>query len=661
MSASNPSPNPTRPSPARSRSQRVGTTPTSPQVPIRPIQRPPGAEHPLHRLDDLLTRLYHHRGLDGSLDHRLSALHPVNQLLGIDPAAALLADHIQAQRQLLIVGDYDADGATGTAVAMLGLRALGAGSLDFLVPSRFAQGYGLSPAVVDIAAERRPDLIITVDNGIASHAGLERARALGLPVLITDHHLPGPELPEAAALVNPNQPGCPFPSKHLAGVGVMFYLLIATRAELRRRGWFQGHRSEPNLAELLDLVALGTVADVVTLDANNRILVEQGLRRIRAGHCRPGLRALLEIAGVDLTRTSARDLGFAAAPRLNAAGRLEDMSAGIACLVTDKPIEAMHLAQRLQALNQERRALTHSMGLDAERLIAEILAEQDAMLAVETGDADAANADAQHASEANADAGSADGAGARHADRPAGEHSERASATRADALRKGGLEAGLCLFAEDWHEGVVGILAARVRERCQRPVIAFAVGGDGLLKGSARSIEGLHLRDCLAAVDHAHPGLITRFGGHAMAAGLSLPREALEPFKQAFADAVSEALGPEHATPVLHSDGALGPALLTLPTAETLRLAAPWGKGFSEPLFDGQFEISAPRLLKDRHLKLRARPAQGPPIEAIGFNLADQHPRGATRAQIAYRLDVNDYRGLRSPQLLIEQLVPIAG
>ena len=579
---------------------RSAPVPLQPATPLRSIQRPPGAEQPLHRLDALLERLYRHRGLSTGVEHRLSALHPVSQLLGIEAAAALLADYIQAQRQLLIVGDYDADGATGTAVALLGLRALGAGALDSLVPSRFAQGYGLSPAVVEIAAERRPDLLITVDNGIASHAGLARARELGLPVLITDHHLPGAELPEAAALVNPNQPGCPFPSKHLAGVGVMFYLLIATRAELRRRGWFQGHRKEPNLAELLDLVALGTVADVVTLDANNRILVEQGLRRIRAGHCRLGLRALLEIAGVDLTRASARDLAFAAAPRLNAAGRLEDMSAGIACLVTDKPLEAMHLAQRLQALNQERRALTHGMSQDAERLLAEILAQQE-------------------------------------------------------------LKAGLCLFAEDWHEGVVGILAARVRERCQRPVIAFAVGGDGLLKGSARSIEGLHLRDCLAAVDHAHPGLITRFGGHAMAAGLSLSREALASFEQAFAEAVREALGPDPATPVLHSDGALGPALLSLPTAEALRVAAPWGKGFSEPLFDGQFEVSAPRLLKERHLKLRVRPAQGPPLDAIGFNLADQHPGGATQARIAYRLEVNDYRGLRSPQLLIEQLVPVVG
>ncbi len=594
----------------------------------RPILRPPGADEPLQRLDALLERLYRHRGLEGGLDHRLDALHPFSLLQGIDAAAALLADQIQAQRRLLIIGDYDADGATGTAVALLGLRALGAGELDSLVPSRFAQGYGLSPAVVEIAAERRPDLLITVDNGIASHAGLARARELGLPVLITDHHLPGAELPEAAALVNPNQPGCPFPSKHLAGVGVMFYLLAATRAELRRRDWFQPHRREPNLAELLDLVALGTVADVVTLDANNRILVEQGLRRIRAGRCRPGLRALLEIAGVDLTRTSARDLAFAAAPRLNAAGRLEDMSAGIACLVSDKPIEAMHLAQRLQALNHERRALTQSMGLDAERLLSEILDREAAATAGAPADAERTMTDAQ-------------------ADRVSGTQPSR-------------VKAGLCLFAEDWHEGVIGILAARLRERCQRPVIAFAVGGDGLLKGSARSIEGVHLRDCLAAVDHAHPGLITRFGGHAMAAGLSLPREALGPFQEAFAEAVSAALGPDPATPVLHSDGALGSALLSLPTAEALRLAAPWGKGFSEPLFDGPFEISAPRLLKDRHLKLRARPPQGPPLEAIGFNLADQHPRGATHAQLAYRLEVNDYRGLRSPQLVIEQLVPLA-
>ncbi len=585
--------------------------PPTPRSTPRPIHRPAGAEHPPHRLDALLARLYRHRGLAGPLDHRLGALHPFEQLHGIDAAAALLADHIQTQRRLLIVGDYDADGATGTAVALLGLRALGAGALDFLIPSRFTDGYGLGPAVVDAAAERQPDLLITVDNGTASHAGLARARERGLPVLITDHHLPGADLPEAAAHVNPNQPGCPFPSKHLAGVGVIFYLLIATRAELRRRGWFQT-RAEPNLAELLDLVALGTVADVVTLDANNRILVEQGLRRIRAGHCRPGLRALLEIAGAQLARVSAGDLAFLAAPRLNAAGRLDDMSAGIACLIADAPLEAMHQAQALHTLNQERRTLTQRMHDEAEQLLARH---------------DPAHAD-------------------QRPDQRAGQPPDQRPA-------------GLCLFAEDWHEGIIGILAARLRERSQRPVIAFAPGRDGQLKGSARSIEGLHLRDCLAAVDNAHPGLITRFGGHAMAAGLSLPRNALDAFRTAFATAVGNALGPNPATPVLHSDGALGPTLLNLPTAEALRLAAPWGKGFHEPLFDGPFQLSAPRLLKDRHLKLRVHPEQGPPLDAIGFNLAEQHPRSATRAQLVYRLEVNDYRGLRSPQLIIEQLEPL--
>ena len=589
------------------------TSRQAPHPAPRPIQRPAGAEHPPHHLDALLARLYHHRGLDGPLEHRLNALHPLQHLRDIDTAAALLADHIQSQRRLLIIGDYDADGATGTAVALLGLRALGAGPLDSLIPSRFTDGYGLSPAVVDAAAQRHPDLLITVDNGTASHAGLARAREHGLPVLITDHHLPGAEPPDAAAHVNPNQPGCPFPSKHLAGVGVLFYLLIATRAELRRRSWFQGSRRDPNLADLLDLVALGTVADVVTLDANNRILVEQGLRRIRAGHCRPGLRALLDIAGAQLPRISARDLAFLAAPRLNAAGRLEHMDAGIACLTADQPLDAMRHAQRLHSLNQERRALTQRMTAEAEHLLARQhpLTHRHPHTPQSTADTDA------------------------HAH-----------------------PAGLCLYADDWHEGIIGILAARLREHSQRPVIAFAPGSDGLLKGSARSIEGLHLRDCLAAVDRDHPGLITRFGGHAMAAGLSLPRHALDRFRSAFADAVSTALGPNPATPILHSDGALSPSLLNLATAETLRTAAPWGKGFDEPRFDGRFQISAPRLLKDRHLKLRVHPEQGPPLDAIGFNLAHQHPRGATHAHLVYRLDINDYRGLRSPQLLLEQLEP---
>ncbi|NBC47256.1 MAG: single-stranded-DNA-specific exonuclease RecJ [Gammaproteobacteria bacterium] len=573
------------------------------QPPVRILRKSSDSGAPLTSVEALLRCVYANRGVNGVATAGLGELHPVDALHGIDDAAALIADQVEHGGRFVVVGDFDADGATGTAVALLGLRGLGATGVDFLVPSRFAHGYGLSPAVVEAAAERKPDLLITVDNGIASHAGIERATALGIPVLVTDHHLPGAELPAAIAILNPNQPACGFPSKHLAGVGVVFYLLVAVRAELRRRGWFQGGRTEPNLAELLDLVALGTVADVVTLDENNRILVEQGLRRIRAGRCRPGLRALLEIAGVVLERTTARDLGFAAGPRLNAAGRLEDMSAGIECLIADEPVKAMRLAQRLNDLNRERRALTAEMGAEAERLI------------------------------------------------------ERLGANL------GTLPAGLCLFAEDWHQGVVGIVAARVRERWNRPVIAFADGGDGLLKGSARSVEGLNVRDCIDAVDKRCPGLIERFGGHAMAAGLSLQRDALAPFQLAFADEVAQALGDAPATRELLSDGELAGPLLSLPTAEALRVAAPWGKGFSEPLFDGVFELSAVRVIKDRHLKLRARTAASPPLEAIGFGLAELRGQAGGHAHLAYRLAVNEYRGLRMPQLLIEHLAraPSAG
>jgi single-stranded-DNA-specific exonuclease len=568
------------------------------QQPRVQIQRRGDADVALASIDALLRRVYANRGIDGVAANGLAELHPVAALHGVDDAAGLIADCIEGRKRIVVVGDFDADGATGTAVAILGLRALGALSPAFVVPSRFAHGYGLSPAVVDAAAERGPDLLITVDNGIASHSGIERATALGIPVVVTDHHLPGAELPAAAAIVNPNQPGCGFPSKHLAGVGVIFYLLAAVRAELRARAWFRDGRDEPALADLLDLVALGTVADVVTLDANNRILVEQGLRRIRAGRCRPGLRALLEIAGVKLERATARDLGFAAAPRLNAAGRLEDMAAGIECLIADQPIAAMHLARRLNALNQERRALTAGMGVDAERLIEQLGGDD------------------------------------------------------------GGLPAGLCLFGEDWHQGVIGIVAARVRERWDRPVIAFADGGDGLLKGSARSVEGLNVRDCIDAVDKRHPGLIARFGGHAMAAGLTLERALLPAFEAAFADEVARALGEAPAARAILSDGEVAGPLLNLPTAETLRIAAPWGKGFSEPLFDGLFELSAVRVIKDRHLKLRARTAGSLPLEAIGFDLAELRPQAGGTVRLAYRLAVNEYRGLRSPQLLIEHLAP---
>jgi single-stranded-DNA-specific exonuclease len=543
-----------------------------------------------------MHRLHAHRGDPARLPNALAHLLPGSSLLGLDAAAELIADCIDAGRRILVVGDFDADGATGSAVAILGLRALGATIVEHLTPSRFKHGYGLSPAVVDAALERRPELLITVDNGIASLAGVERAVALGMQVLITDHHLPGAELPAAAAIVNPNQPGCSFPSKHLAGVGVIFYLLAATRALLRRRGRFGGVRPEPNLAALLDLVALGTVADVVTLDRNNRILVEQGLRRIRAGHCRPGLRALLEISGCRLEHVTARDLGFSAGPRLNAAGRLDDMGIGVECLISDDPVRAMLLARRLHALNGERREIEFEMRDQAERIVA----------------------------------------GLASAEPP--------------------LPAGLCLFGADWHQGVIGIVAARVRERWHRPVIVFADAGGGQLRGSARSIDGLHIRDVIDAVDKRHPGLVGRFGGHAMAAGLSLPRAGLDAFREAFAQQVRRQLGDAPNVRELLSDGELAGAMLSLATADALRFGGPWGKGFGEPLFDGTFDISDVRIAADRHLKLRVRAADGLPIDAIGFNLAEQRGAVRERMHLAYRLDVNDYRGLRAVQLVVEHL-----
>ncbi|ESQ09001.1 MAG: single-stranded-DNA-specific exonuclease RecJ [Thiohalocapsa sp. PB-PSB1] len=576
-------------------------------VPVR-IRRLVNNSEPPQGLDTLMQRLYRQRGDARAAEINLADLLPANDLLGIESAAELLADSIGRRARITVVGDFDADGATGSAVAILGLRALGAEDVRYLTPSRFKHGYGLSPAVVDAAESAKPDLLITVDNGIASIAGVARARELGIPVLITDHHLPAAELPAAAAIVNPNQPGCGFASKHLAGVGVMFYLLAATRAEMRRRGCFDsarpGGRAEPNLAQLLDLVALGTVADVVMLDRNNRILVEQGLRRIRAGYCRPGLRALLEIAGCRIARVTARDLGFAAGPRLNAAGRLDDMSIGVECLVTDDPVRAMKLARKLHSLNVERREIEFSMREAADAIVNEL------------------------------------------------------------AASAGELPPGLCLYGADWHQGVIGIVAARIREHWHRPVIAFADSGDQdaaggtMLRGSARSIDGLHIRDLIDAVAKRHPGLIERFGGHAMAAGLSLPRAALATFRDAFADAVRREVG--HTPPVreLLSDGELPGALLNLSTAEAVRCAGPWGKGFSEPLFDGQFEVSGVRVVAERHLKLRVRAGDSLPLEAIGFNLAEQRGQVGERMHLAYRLDVNDYRGLRAAQLVVEHLQP---
>ncbi len=556
----------------------------------------PGAWRPATP-GDLLREIYARRGEDWSeTGLGLGGLAPFQSLLGIGPAVDLLFETIQAGRSILVVGDYDADGATGSALAVLGLRALGAARVSYLVPSRFAFGYGLSPAVVDAAAGNGPGLIVTVDNGVSSVGGVARANELGIPVLVTDHHLPGERLPDAAAIVNPNQPGCPFPSKHLAGVGVVFYLLAALRSRLRDTGWFLPARPEPNLAGLLDLVALGTVADVVTLDRNNRILVDQGLRRIRAGRCRPGIRALLQVAGRDPARATATDLAFFAGPRLNAAGRIEEMSIGVECLLSDDPERALELARQLDELNRRRREIEGGMREEAEAVV--------------------------------------DGL----------------------ALDGDGLPPGLCLFGEGWHQGVSGIVAARIRERYHRPVIAFAEAGDGLLRGSARSIDGLHIRDLIEAVDRRCPGLIERFGGHAMAAGLSLRAEALGAFREAFAQAVRDQVGDAPAVREILSDGELPAPLMTLETAEALRFGGPWGKGFSEPLFDGAFEVLEARLVGERHLKLRVGTPEGVPLDAIGFNLGERLTEAAGQVRLAYRLDVNEYRGVRAPQLILEHL-----
>ncbi len=565
-----------------------------------PLCPPPSGVPPL------LARLYAHRGVSSLEETDLSLRHllPVTALDGAAEGAVLLADLIEADGRILVVGDFDADGATATALALRGLRALGARQVDYLVPNRFAFGYGLTPELVQVARELRPDLILTVDNGISSVEGVAAARAAAIRVLVTDHHLPGATLPEADVLLNPNLPDNGFPSGNLAGVGVMFYLLAALRAELRARGRF-GDCEAPNLAQWLDLVALGTVADVVPLDRNNRILVSQGLQRIRQGACVPGIRALAEVAGRRLGTLDAADLGFALGPRLNAAGRLEDMALGIECLLCDDPGEALRMAQELDALNRARREIEAEMKEQAEAIVA--------------------------------------GLGAR--------------------VGRDDLPHGLCLFEPGWHEGVVGIVAARIREQVHRPVIAFAetVDDPTLLKGSARSIPGVHVRDVLERVSALHPGLLGRFGGHAMAAGLSLPRDRLDDFEAAFDAAVAELARPEDLQPVVWSDGALPPEALSLETAELLRSAGPWGKDFPEPLFDGVFEVLERRIVGEKHLKLVLRDEAGRTVvDAIQFfhHEADW-PEGLRRCQLAYRLSVNEWRGQRALQLMIEVARPL--
>lgn len=557
-------------------------------------RRPPGEPQALPAsLAPVLRRVYAARGLSdpAQLALELKNLLPPDRLLGIGAAAELLAQAIRDGKRIVIAGDYDADGATATAVAVLGLQALGAAKVGYVVPNRFTMGYGLSPPLVDLALEAGAELLVTVDNGIASLAGIEYANGLGLPVLVTDHHLAGPELPAAAAIVNPNQPGCGFPSKHLAGVGVMFYVLLATRARLRADGAF-GAGNGPNLAELLDLVALGTVADVVRLDYNNRILVAQGLARIRAGRARPGLMALLEAAGRTHERVHSSDLGFLLGPRLNAAGRLDDMRRGIECLLAPDRDAALPVAQELDRLNRERRGIEAQMRDDALAMVAE---------------------------------------------------SE---------------DVGVVLHEPDWHEGVVGLVASRVKDALHRPVIAFARAQErGMLKGSGRSIPGLHLRDALAAVAAQYPGLITRFGGHAMAAGLSLPEEGLAAFRVVF-DAQCRALLDDDAlAQVIDSDGELAAREFAIETAQLIEAAGPWGQGFPEPRFDGEFEVIDLRPIGQdgKHVRYRLRGPGGTTINAVHFNGAETAVDGG-RVRAVYQLMINRWQDRETLELRLEQI-----
>ncbi|OUF44115.1 single-stranded-DNA-specific exonuclease RecJ [Pluralibacter gergoviae] len=555
-------------------------------------------------LPPLLRRLYASRGVSKAeeLERSVKGMLPWQQLSGVEKAAERLYDAFREGLRIIVVGDFDADGATSTALSVLALRQLGGGNVDYLVPNRFEDGYGLSPEVVDQAHARGAQMILTVDNGISSIAGVERARALGIPVLVTDHHLPGDELPDADAIVNPNLRDCGFPSKSLAGVGVAFYLMLALRTFLRDKGWFEAQGiTPPNLAELLDLVALGTVADVVPLDANNRILTWQGLSRIRAGKCRPGIKALLEVSNREAQKLAASDLGFALGPRLNAAGRLDDMSVGVALLLCDNIGEARQLASDLDALNQTRKEI--EQGMQAEAL------------------------------------------------------------TLCDKLERSAeaLPGGLAMYHPEWHQGVVGILASRIKERFHRPVIAFAPAGDGTLKGSGRSIQGLHMRDALERLDTLYPGLMIKFGGHAMAAGLSLEEAKFDEFQRRFGELVTEWLDPALLQGEVLSDGPLSGQEMTMDVAQMLRDAGPWGQMFPEPLFDGRFRLLQQRLVGERHLKVMVEPIGGGPLlDGIAFNVdtalwPDSSVREVT---LAYRLDINEFRGNRSLQIIIDALWP---
>ena len=564
----------------------------------------------LTAFSSVLNRVYANRNIqsEDDLNYSIGKLLPFEKLKGISEAATLIADAIKNELAITIVGDFDVDGATSTTVAVKSLYSMGASRVDYIVPNRFEYGYGLTPEIVKVAVEQfNPDVIITVDNGISSIEGVKVAKELNLTVVVTDHHLPAETLPIADAIVNPNQSGCTFPSKMLAGVGVIFYVMLAVRSLLREQHWFTDKNiPEPNLAELLDLVALGTVADVVPLDYNNRILVSQGLARIRSGKVRAGIKALIDVAGRESERLIASDFGFAIAPRLNAAGRLDDMSLGIDCLLSDDLSKARGIAQQLDEINYARRDIESDMKQQAMKIL-----------------------DGMHLGES------------------------------VDNQNKS-LPFGLCLFDKDFHEGVVGIIASRIKDQWTRPVIVFAKTDGGVLKGSGRSIKGFHLRDALDAVASQNPALITKFGGHAMAAGLTIAENDYGLFTKAFDKEVRRHLNDDDLHGVITSDGELLSSEFTMATAEELRFAGPWGQTFQEPVFDGVFNIISKRIVGDKHLKLSLQPEESKlEIDAIAFNVTDEDwPPDVKKAKVAFRLDVNVFRGNKSLQLMIDYIEP---
>lgn len=558
----------------------------------------------LSESNPLLQRIYLARGVrsDQELERGLQNLPPYQLLQDIDKACRLLQTAIENDERILIVADFDADGATSCATLFRALHLFGAKHVHYIVPNRFEYGYGLTPEIIAAAQHLQPQLLITVDNGISSFEGVVAAKAQGMKVLVTDHHLPGDALPAADAIVNPNRKDDIFPCKSLAGVGVVFYVIMALRGFLREQNWFaQRGVAEPNLANLLDLVALGTVADVVALTQCNRILVAQGLARIRRGMCTEGVKALVRVGGRDITQLVAADLGFAVAPRLNAAGRLEDMSLGIECLLSMNATAATTMAQQLDALNHERREIESQMRDQAMEQLDDIMNSQE-----------------------------------------------------------GKQRVGICIYDEQWHQGVIGIVASRVKEAFHRPVIAFARIEDDLLKGSARSIPGLHIRDVFESIAAKHPGAITKFGGHAMAAGLNVPLSRYGEFVLAFDQEVRTSLSDDALQDVILTDGELSAKELNLDMAELLRQAGPWGQGFPEPIFDGVFDVVNRRVVGEKHLKMTLAYQGVQSVDAIAFNTTDETwPITTRQVHLAYKLDINDFRGRRSPQLLVEHVIPL--